>query len=327
MIIAIYTLSVLSLLSILGVGGVIFYNIRLKPKYKIHQRLAVYGVQNSNGSDAPAQGVAGIRQARIQAKLEEIKSIAQEKDKKRQLRELLLLSGSQFTPNKFKIILAGISIVVFAILFLFVGIIAACFAGLLIFFVLPKIFFSIKIKRRQKEFTKHFTGALDILVRGTRSGLPIGECLSIIGRESPNPVGEIFQDIVEGQKLGLSITELIDRGLERMPTPEFNFFSIVLIIQQKTGGSLADTLEGLSDLLRERKKLSDKIRALSSEAKASAAIIGSLPFFLAIMITLINNDFLAPLFTETLGNMMLGGGLLWMAIGVLVMSKMIDFDY
>ena len=184
-----------------------------------------------------------------------------------------------------------------------------------------------KIKKRQKEFTNHFTGAIDILVRGTRSGLPINECLVIIGRESPNPVGEIFQDIVEGQRLGLSVTDLIDRGLERMPTPEFNFFSIVLVIQQQTGGSLADTLEGLSNLLRERKKLSDKIRALSSEAKASAAIIGSLPFFLGLVMTLINPTFLEPLFTETVGNIMLGGGLLWMAAGVFVMSKMIDFDY
>ncbi|MDC1171925.1 type II secretion system F family protein [Alphaproteobacteria bacterium] len=327
MIIAIYTLSILSLLSVLGVGGVVFYNIRLKPKYKIQQRLAIYGVQNTTSPDAPAQGIAGIRQARIQAKLEEIKSISQEKDKKRQLRELLLLSGLQVTPNKFKIILAGTSVGASVVLYPFVGIVGSCVLGLLIFIILPKLLFYIKIKRRQKEFTQQFTGAIDILVRGTRSGLPIGECLSIIGRESPNPVGEIFRDIVEGQKLGLSITELIDRGLERMPTPEFNFFSIVLIIQQKTGGSLADTLEGLSDLLRERKKLSDKIRALSSEAKASAAIIGSLPFFLGIMMTLINKDFLLPLFTETIGNMMLGGGLLWMAIGVFVMSKMIDFDY
>lgn len=327
MIIAIYTLSILSLLSVLGVGGVVFYNIRLKPKYKIQQRLAIYGVQNTTSPDGPAQGIAGIRQARIQAKLEEIKSISQEKDKKRQLRELLLLSGLQVTPNKFKIILAGTSVGASVVLYPFVGIVGSCVLGLLIFIILPKLLFYIKIKRRQKEFTQQFTGAIDILVRGTRSGLPIGECLSIIGRESPNPVGEIFRDIVEGQKLGLSITELIDRGLERMPTPEFNFFSIVLIIQQKTGGSLADTLEGLSDLLRERKKLSDKIRALSSEAKASAAIIGSLPFFLGIMMTLINKDFLLPLFTETIGNMMLGGGLLWMAIGVFVMSKMIDFDY
>tara|TARA_B110000467_G_C18312994_1_gene479479 strand:- start:112 stop:1095 length:984 start_codon:yes stop_codon:yes gene_type:complete len=327
MIIAIYTLSILSLLSVLGVGGVVFYNIRLKPKYKIQQRLAIYGVQNTTSPDAPAQGIAGIRQARIQAKLEEIKSISQEKDKKRQLRELLLLSGLQVTPNKFKIILAGTSVGASVALYPFVGIVGSCVLGLLIFIILPKLLFYIKIKRRQKEFTQQFTGAIDILVRGTRSGLPIGECLSIIGRESPNPVGEIFRDIVEGQKLGLSITELIDRGLERMPTPEFNFFSIVLIIQQKTGGSLADTLEGLSDLLRERKKLSDKIRALSSEAKASAAIIGSLPFFLGIMMTLINKDFLLPLFTETIGNMLLGGGLLWMAIGVFVMSKMIDFDY
>ena len=327
MIIAIYTLSILSLLSVLGVGGVVFYNIRLKPKYKIQQRLAIYGVQNTTSPDAPAQGIAGIRQARIQAKLEEIKTISQEKDKKRQLRELLLLSGLQVTPNKFKIILAGTSVGASVVLYPFVGIVGSCVLGLLIFIILPKLLFYIKIKRRQKEFTQQFTGAIDILVRGTRSGLPIGECLSIIGRESPNPVGEIFRDIVEGQKLGLSITELIDRGLERMPTPEFNFFSMVLIIQQKTGGSLADTLEGLSDLLRERKKLSDKIRALSSEAKASAAIIGSLPFFLGIMMTLINKDFLLPLFTETIGNMLLGGGLLWMAIGVFVMSKMIDFDY
>ena len=295
MIIAIYTLSILSLLSVLGVGGVVFYNIRLKPKYKIQQRLAIYGVQNTTSPDAPAQGIAGIRQARIQAKLEEIKSISQEKDKKRQLRELLLLSGLQVTPNKFKIILAGTSVGASVVLYPFVGIVGSCVLGLLIFIILPKLLFYIKIKRRQKEFTQQFTGAIDILVRGTRSGLPIGECLSIIGRESPNPVGEIFRDIVEGQKLGLSITELIDRGLERMPTPEFNFFSIVLIIQQKTGGSLADTLEGLSDLLRERKKLSDKIRALSSEAKASAAIIGSLPFFLGIMMTLINKDFLYSL--------------------------------
>ena len=327
MIIAIYTLSILSLLSVLGVGGVVFYNIRLKPKYKIQQRLAIYGVQNTTSPDAPAQGIAGIRQARIQAKLEEIKSISQEKDKKRQLRELLLLSGLQVTPNKFKIILAGTSVGASVVLYPFVGIVGSCVLGLLIFIILPKLLFYIKINPRQKDFTQQFTVAIDILVRGTRSGLPIGECLSIIGRESPNPVGEIFRDIVEGQKLGLSITELIDRGLERMPTPEFNFFSIVLIIQQKTGGSLADTLEGLSDLLRERKKLSDKIRALSSEAKASAAIIGSLPFFLGIMMTLINKDFLLPLFTETIGNMMLGGGLLWMAIGVFVMSKMIDFDY
>ena len=236
MIIAIYTLSILSLLSVLGVGGVVFYNIRLKPKYKIQQRLAIYGVQNTTSPDAPAQGIAGIRQARIQAKLEEIKSISQEKDKKRQLRELLLLSGLQVTPNKFKIILAGTSVGASVALYPFVGIVGSCVLGLLIFIILPKLFFYIKIKRRQKEFTQQFTGAIDILVRGTRSGLPIGECLSIIGRESPNPVGEIFRDIVEGQKLGLSIIELIDRGLERMPTPEFNFFSIVLIIQQKNWG-------------------------------------------------------------------------------------------
>jgi tight adherence protein B len=327
MLIAIYILSTISLFCAIGIIGITVYNIRLKPKYKMQQRLAIYGIDNNIAAELSGKGISGIRQARIQAKLEEIKAIAQEKDKKRRLRELLLLSGSQITPNKFKLVLAVIAIGISSIIYPFLGIIGACSFAAFIFLIFPRIFLSMKIKKRQKEFTNHFTGAIDILVRGTRSGLPINECLVIIGRESPNPVGEIFQDIVEGQRLGLSVTDLIERGLERMPTPEFNFFSIVLVIQQQTGGSLADTLEGLSNLLRERKKLSDKIRALSSEAKASAAIIGSLPFFLGLVMTLINPTFLAPLFTETVGNIMLGGGLLWMAAGVFVMSKMIDFDY
>ena len=180
-------------------------------------------------------------------------------------------------------------------------------------------------RSRQKTFTSHFANAVDVVVRGIKSGLPVGECLNIIGREAPEPVGEEFRNLVEGQKIGLSLEELLNRGLERIPTTEYKFFAIVLQIQQKTGGNLARTLENLSNVLRERKKMRDKIKSLSSEAKSSAMIIGSLPFFVCGMISLLNPDYMKLLFTTTVGNVLLGIGLGWMGLGVLVMSKMINF--
>ena len=205
-------------------------------------------------------------------------------------------------------------------------IIAAIPIGLIAFFGLPKLVLRFMARGRQKKFTTHFAGAIDIVVRGIRSGLPVGECLAIIGREIPDPVGQEFRLLVEGQKIGVSTEELLRRGLERIPTSEYKFFAIVLQIQQQTGGNLADTLANLSDVLRERKKMKDKVQALSNEAKASAMIIGSLPFFVMGMISLINPEYMALLFTETLGQFMLAAGVTWMAIGIIVMSKMINFD-
>ena len=164
------------------------------------------------------------------------------------------------------------------------------------------------------------------MVRGVKSGLPVGECLKIIARETEDPIAQSFQLLVEGQNIGIALQELLERGVERMPTAEFKFFTIVLLIQQQTGGNMADTLEGLSSILRERKNMKEKVKALSSEAKASTAIIGSLPFCVAGMIALINPDYIGILFTETIGIAMLVGGLCWMGIGIFIMSKMINFD-
>jgi tight adherence protein B len=181
--------------------------------------------------------------------------------------------------------------------------------------------------KRQKAFTLRFADAVDIIVRGIRSGLPVAECLNIIGREMAEPVGLEFRLIVEGQKLGLTLEEVMTRALIRMPTPELKFFAIVLSIQQQTGGNLADTLSKLSEVLRGRKKLKDKIQSLSSEAKSSAGIIGALPFMVSGLLYLVNPTYMSLLFTTPMGNVMIAGGVVWMGMGVFVMAKMIAFDY
>lgn len=193
-------------------------------------------------------------------------------------------------------------------------------------FGLPRFVVQVKNKRRVKAFTLEFANALDVIIRGIRSGLPVGECLRIIARESPEPVSGVFREIVEGQNIGLTLSQSLDRAIEQMDTSDLRFFAIVLSIQAQTGGNLADTLQNLSNILRERKKMADKVRALSSEAKSSASIIGSLPFLIFMALYFVNNDYVMMLFREDLGNMMVMGGLIWMTMGVLVMRQMINFE-
>ncbi len=190
----------------------------------------------------------------------------------------------------------------------------------------PRFFLKKKAERRQRHFTQNFADAVDVIVRGIRSGLPVGECLKIVGRESPEPVGEIFRQITEGQKLGMTMEDLMERSLQTMPTSELKFFAIVIIIQSQTGGNLADTLENLSRVLRERKKMGDKVQALASEAKSSAMIIGSLPFVVALGLTLITPDYIGVLVANTAGHVMLAGVGLWMGLGIFIMHKMVNFE-
>ena len=162
-------------------------------------------------------------------------------------------------------------------------------------------------------------------MRGVRSGLPVAECLNIVSREIPDPVGDEFSRMVEGQKIGLTVPELLLRGLERMPTKEYKFFAVVIQIQQETGGNLADTLENLSTVLRERKQMRDKAVALASEATASASIIGALPILVGGALALLSWEYMEVLFTTDTGQLLIGGGLAWMALGILVMRNMINF--
>jgi tight adherence protein B len=166
-----------------------------------------------------------------------------------------------------------------------------------------------------------------VIVRSVKSGLPTNEALKIVAREIPDPVGSEFNKLVEGLKVGVTMEQGLKKMFESMPTPEVSFFGIVMTIQQKSGGNLSEALNNLASVLRDRKRLQGKIKAMSSEAKASAAIIGSLPPGVMGIVYLTTPAYISLLFTERAGNLMLAGSALWMATGVFVMQKMINFKH
>lgn len=180
---------------------------------------------------------------------------------------------------------------------------------------------------RQKKFGLHFAEAMDVIVRGIRSGLPVQDCLKIIAREAPPPVGPEFQRLVENLAMGLTMDQAMEKMIERMPTPEVRFFAIVLAIQSKAGGNLGEALGNLSTVLRARKLMKEKIKALSGEAVASAGIIGSLPPLILVAVTFTTPDYITILFTDPRGHMALMVGGVMMAAGIFVMRKMISFKF
>ena len=171
-----------------------------------------------------------------------------------------------------------------------------------------------------------FPGALDVIVRGIKSGLPVDECFNVIAQESADPVGHEFRLIQEGQKLGLTIDEALDRGYERVPTPEMKFFATVLTIQRQTGGNLAETLSNLSELLRDRQRMAGKVRALSSEARASAMIIAALPLVVSGLLAVVNPTYLSLMVKDPIGHIMIAVGIFIMIVGSLIMKKMVSFE-
>jgi tight adherence protein B len=182
-------------------------------------------------------------------------------------------------------------------------------------------------KRRQNKFIDEFANAIDVIVRGVKSGLPLPECMSIIARESPDPVAGEFTELVEQQRVGIPMSEAFERMMARMPLPEVRFFAIVISIQQQAGGNLSEALGNLSGVLRDRKRLQAKVRALSAEAKASAGVLASLPFVVMILVYITTPAYITLLWTTHFGQFLLACGGCWMTIGMLVMRKMINFKY
>lgn len=180
-------------------------------------------------------------------------------------------------------------------------------------------------QRRRAKFVMAFADATDIIVRGIRSGLPLHDCLKVIGRESPEPLAGEFRRLVENIGMGMPLEQALDKICERMPTPEMRFFSIVLNIQQKSGGNLGEALANLSSVIRGRRLMREKVKALSGEAVASAFIIGALPPLVMLLITVTSPHYLNIMFTDPRGHLMLGAAVLLMVMGILVMRKMINF--
>jgi tight adherence protein B len=181
--------------------------------------------------------------------------------------------------------------------------------------------------RREKRFTGDFASAIDVIVRSVRSGLPTSDALRIVASEFRDPVGGEFKRLVESMKVGVTLEQALKRMFESMPTTEVSFFAIVMTIQQKSGGNLSEALGNLAAVLRDRKRLQGKIRAMSSEAKASAMIIGSLPPGVMGLVYFTTPAYISLLFTERTGNLLLAACVLWMGLGIFVMKKMINFKH
>lgn len=207
------------------------------------------------------------------------------------------------------------------------GLVPSVGFGLASGLIVPHLYVTLKRARRLKLFASEFPNAVDVVVRGIKSGLPLVDCLKIIAAESQEPVRGEFKAVVEDQTLGVPMDEAMQRLSERLPLQETNFLAIVITIQSRTGGSLSEALGNLSRVLRERKKMKAKIKAMSAEATASGGIIGSLPVVVAALVYLTSPDYISLLFTTLPGNLVLAVSGFWMLIGILVMRKMINFDF
>ncbi|MEL6750772.1 MAG: type II secretion system F family protein [Pseudomonadota bacterium] len=238
-------------------------------------------------------------------------------------------AGMETTMKTFVTISVVLGVFTFLGLFLFAPFPLYVTAGMafVVAWFLPRMVVNHKRNKRFKAFTLNFPGAIDIIVRGIKSGLPLNDCMRVIAQDSEEPVRSEFQKMLEATQMGISVPEACERLYKSIPTPDANFFAIVIAIQAQAGGNLSEALANLSNVLRERKKMADKIKAVSSEAKASAMIIGSLPFVVSILIFITTPDYLMPLFTTSGGNKTLIGCAISMGFGIFVMKKMINFKF
>ncbi len=246
------------------------------------------------------------------------------------LRTRLQRSGLNLTPRSFWIASAVSGVVAAALMLVLLPnmhpatAVIAAFVGM---FGLPRWILARVTKRRQSKFTDEFANAIDVIVRGVKSGLPLNDCLGIIARESPEPVCSEFRELIDQQRVGMPLNECFDRMIMRIPLQEVKFFAIVVAIQQQAGGNLSEALGNLSGVLRDRKRLQAKVKALSAEAKASAAVLGALPFIVMTLVYLTTPAYIAFLWTTKTGQFLLAVAGVWMTLGLLVMKKMINFKY
>lgn len=313
-------------LATVAAGGVLWVFVFpfLSGERKVQQRMASVA---QAGPDRTTRGQQRSRRESIEAALKEFEE-RNKKSKRTQLSTRISQAGLAWSKQQFVLLSAGISVALFLVgLLSGAGLIVAAVLAFVGALGLPRWLLSYLKKKREAQFINALPDAIDVIVRGAKAGLPLLDCLKVITVESPEPVKSEFRKIVETQAVGMPLGEACTKLYDRMPVPEANFFGIILSIQQKSGGNLAEALGNLSRVLRDRKKMKAKIRAMSQEAKASAAIIGSLPVVVMILVYITSPDYISMLWTEELGRVILFFGIFWMTMGVLVMKKMINFDF
>jgi tight adherence protein B len=291
---------------------------------RANRRLKAIGV---TASGAAVRGVAVNRREQVAKTLSEIEAKAKNANKAT-LELKLARAGLSWTKRTFYTVSGGCGAALGLLLFLItdspVAAAGAAFAG---GFGLPAWMLRHLRLRRIAKFNKELPNAVDVVVRGIRTGIPVGDCFRMVSREAEEPVRSEFRTVIETQAMGLSLGEAVSRLFERVPTAEVNFFAIVINIQQQSGGNLSEALNNLSVVLRDRAKMRGKVQAMSMEAKASASIIACLPFGVAGITTLTSPDYISLLWTTDVGKIALVGAAIWMSLGVFTIRKMIAFDF
>ena len=244
------------------------------------------------------------------------------------LRERLAKTGRKITTGEYVLVSAVLGLGATGLVhnFFVQGWYVAPLVGVLVGLGLPHVVVGHLAARRIKKFMVLFPEALELMVRGLKSGLPIQKSMKVVAEEMRDPVGTEFRYVTNGLKLGKTMEQSLWEAAKRLDVPEFKFFVVSLAVQRETGGNLTETLENLAEILRKRQQMRIKVKAMASEAHASALIIGSLPFVMFGIIFVLSNDYVMDLFRDPRGMMMLGGGLTSMFIGIVVMARMIKFE-
>ncbi len=317
----------LAFLAATAIGGLawVFIYPLLSGEKKAELRRA--SVAKSEPAARQADKTQRSRREQVEGSLKELEARSRD-EKKVPLSSRLTQAGLDWSPQKFMIVSGVLAAACFGITMLagggLYGAAGLAFAAGL---GLPRWGLNFLKKRREKKFLKALPDAVDVIVRGIKAGLPLFESIKVVASDSPEPLKGEFLAIIETQAIGMPLGDACARLFERMPVPEANFFGIVISIQQKSGGNLSEALGNLSKVLRDRKKMAEKIQAMSMEAKASAGIIGSLPPIVMLLVYLSTPDYISLLWTHPTGQLMLVGCVIWMSMGIFVMKRMINFDF
>lgn len=308
-----------------GVAYVLIYPI-LSGERQQEKRMA--NVARSAPTVRTARGRERSRREQVEESLREMEARHRQKSKRTPLHVRIQQAGLAVSKKTFLIASAGFGTVVFLVCLVGgFGLLPALALGFTGSFGAPFWLLSYLKKRRESRFLLVFPDAVDIIVRGIKAGLPLLDCLKIIAQDAQEPVKSEFKYLVETQTIGLPLGDACLKVYERIPLPEANFFAIVIAIQQKAGGNLSEALGNLSRVLRDRKRMKEKIKAMSTEAKASAGIIGALPIAVMLLVYVSSPNYISLLWTDPMGRFMLACSMAWMACGIFVMKKMINFDF
>ncbi len=318
-------LAFLATITVGGVAWVFLYPMLSGERKAGHRRASVAKAEPAAARQADKNQRS--RREQVEGSLKDLEARRQ-KESKIPLSRRLTQAGLNWTPQKFMIISGVLAAASFAIAMVAGGgLLAAVGLAFAAGFGLPRWALSFLKKRREKAFLKGLPDAVDVIVRGIKAGLPLFESIKVVAADAPEPLRGEFLAIIETQAIGMPLGDACQRLFERMPVPEANFFGIVIAIQQKSGGNLSEALGNLSKVLRDRKKMAEKIQAMSMEAKASAGIIGSLPPIVMLLVYLSTPSYIELLWINSTGQLMLVGCVIWMSIGVFVMKRMINFDF